>query len=252
MRIKFVTLNLLEGGIFFDNIERFLTEERPDVMTFQEVYNGADATLEKRFRTMEVLSSIFPSYHASFAAAFNDIDHGGVESGNAILSRFPITSAGHAFFDVPYDPAYRKELRNGDYSHDPQVIQTVQLDAEGKTLHIGNVHGIWNTDGNDNPRRLAMSKTIVEQMRGKSPAILAGDFNVQPETETIGNIEKHMTNVFKGQLTSTFNMRHKTNPGYATAVVDMVFVSPDVQVVSNHLSEADVSDHKALVCEFEI
>ncbi len=71
-------------------------------------------------------------------------------------------------------------------------------------------------------------------------------------TQTIRNIEKHLNNVFKDELSTTFNVKHKDLtrfPGYATAVVDMVFVSSDLQVQSKKCPAVDVSDHLPLVCD---
>ena len=47
-------------------------------------------------------------------------------------------------------------------------------------------------------------------------------------------------------------MRHKTKPGYATAVVDMMFGSKNSQVVEHYCSEIDISDHLPLVVKFRI
>jgi endonuclease/exonuclease/phosphatase family metal-dependent hydrolase len=82
-----------------------------------------------------------------------------------------------------------------------------------------------------------------------------GDFNVQANTKTIKNIEKHMQNVFKEDLTTSFNLAHKDlekYPGYETAVVDMFFVSKDVKVITKSVPDDDVSDHLPLLCEVEI
>jgi endonuclease/exonuclease/phosphatase family metal-dependent hydrolase len=68
----------------------------------------------------------------------------------------------------------------------------------------------------------------------------------------MGMIEKKLKNVFKDELRSTFNMRHKQNPGYASAVVDMIFVSPDLKISKHYASDADVSDHIPLIIEIEV
>ncbi len=114
------------------------------------------------------------------------------------------------------------------------------------------MHGIWGLDGGDTPERLRMSELIVQEISGKTPAVLTGDFNLKPNTQTIQNIEKHMINVFKNEMKSSFNMRHKTNPGYATAVVDMFFATSDINILSKSVPDDDVSDHLPLLCELEV
>jgi len=134
----------------------------------------------------------------------------------------------------------------------PRNLQHVQVDANGTELNIFNIHGIWDLDGdNDSERRLAMSKAVVDAVSGKKHVVLAGDTNVKPETKTIRNIEKHLTSVFKDELMTSFNMRRKNNPGYASAVVDMMFVSQDFKVLEHVCPNIDISDHLPLIATLE-
>ena len=115
--------------------------------------------------------------------------------------------------------------------------------------------GIWGLDGGDNSARFKMSDIIVEQIKDKEKVLLAGDFNLKPNTQTIKNIEKYLTNVFKDELKSSFNLSRKNLekfPGYATAVVDMLFVSSDIKLLTHSCPQVDVSDHLPLICEFEV
>lgn len=243
---------MLEGGKFFENIAAFLKKEKPDIAVFQEVHDGKDPSLPKNLQSMQMLQALFPGYQYYFSATHKDIlPEGEFENGNAVFSRFPITKTETTFYNAPYDPHYIYEDRKGDFSNDPCNIQHVTVSIENKPFHIFNTHGIWGFEGNDNPRRFRMSEVIISEIKGKSPAVLAGDFNTQPSAKAIKNIEQHMTNVFKDELVSTFNMRHKTLPGYATAVVDYIFVSPDISVRTKSCPEDDVSDHKPLIVTIE-
>ena len=94
-----------------------------------------------------------------------------------------------------------------------------------------------------------MSEIIVGEVKNKKRVLVMGDFNLRPNTKTIYNIEAHFVNVFKGEMTTSFNMKHKTNPGYGTAVVDMVFASSDLKIASKSIPEDDISDHKPLLIE---
>ncbi len=253
MLIKFLTLNLLDGGIFFDNITLFLKKEAPDIAVFQEVYNGQDPSLEPRLRTIARLQETLPDYQYHFAPTATEIlDGKKVPFGNAIFSRFPITGSNIIFYDIPYDPHYVKANKKGDFSKDPCNVQCVTLSVNGQGLHVFNTHGVWGLDGTDNERRFRMSEVIVSQIQNVAPAILAGDFNTQPRTLAMQRIEEHLVNVFRNELVSTFNMRHKTNPGYGAAVVDYIFVSPNIKVLDKACPDDDVSDHKPLLVTLEI
>ena len=109
------------------------------------------------------------------------------------------------------------------------------------------MHGIWGHDGEDNPRRLEMSQTILEAIGDKPNVILSGDFNVREGTRTIRNIEKSLLNVFAGELTTTFNMKQKTDPKFARAVIDFIFVDLNFRVLDHRAPQVDVSDHMPLI-----
>jgi endonuclease/exonuclease/phosphatase family metal-dependent hydrolase len=66
------------------------------------------------------------------------------------------------------------------------------------------------------------------------------------------NIEQYLTSVFGNNLKSTFNMRRKDNPGYATAAVDMLFVSPNIRIVNSECSDVDISDHLPVIATLEV
>lgn len=252
MTIKFITLNIFHGGTFFPQVRDFLTMENPDILALQEVNNGTDLSLPDNLKTILGLNKILPGFHYHFAPELL-IAHkeGKVEIGNAIFSRFPIVENKSAFFDVPYTDLTIIDAKH-DYSKDPKNIHFVKIQINDQYINVFNTHGIWGLDGGDNDRRLAMSETIVNEVKGKENVILSGDFNVKPNTETIGNIEKELKNVFKNELTSTFNMKHKDNPGYATAVVDMIFTSKNMSIIDHYCPQVDVSDHLPLVMTVEI
>lgn len=250
--LKFICLNLWNGGRLFDHVLAFLRAEQADIIALQEVNNGHDPAWDRRFRSLDVLLPQLPYPYHAFSPAFLEMrEPPHVDNGNAILSRFPINNNREVFFDIPYGPY--TDPAPGDYTHVPRNLQHAEVDFHGITLNVFNAQGIWGFDGNDHERRLAMGATIAAAVAGKPRVILAGDFNVQEGTKTTDLIEQQLTPVFKkDKRVSSFNINHKTGGGYGTAVVDMVFVSPDIRVVHHEQSDADVSDHKALVCAFEI
>lgn len=126
----------------------------------------------------------------------------------------------------------------------------------GVQVDVYNFQGVWDLDGDNNsPQRARMGQTIVDAVKGKQRVILAGDTNARPTTQAIKNIENHLTNVFKAELTTTFNVAQKDLdkfPGYASSVVDMLFVSPAVTVKDHYCPPVNVSDHLPLVATLGI
>lgn len=254
MKFKVISLNIWLGGMLFDSAIDFLKKENPDILNLQEVYNGKAPNLEKRFRTFDVLKSELKYSYGSFAPShIEEVKEGGGEMigwGNAIFSRFPIIAQKTVFYDTPFSANYIKPV--SDHSYQPRNLQQAVLEIENNELNVFNTHGIWGFDGKDNDRRLRMGKTIANEIKNKENVILTGDFNISPDTKTIAGIEKHLKNVFKNELTTSFNMKHKKeDSGYATAVADMIFVSKNIKILEHYCPEADVSDHLPLVCVLE-
>lgn len=252
---KFITLNILEGGLFFDNIIEFFDKEKPDIVVMQEVTNGKDSKSPRHHRSLEELKKYFKNYNYHYVSDFIMTKHSPIEPlefGNAIFSRFPIKNTSVTYYNASFNSNYTKPFQGADYSDDPCDIQHAEIDINGTIVNVFNTHGVWGLEGGDNDRRLAMSEAIVKEIKDRNNVILAGDFNVRPNTKTIESIEKHLINVFKNELTSTFNMRHKEHPGYATSVVDMIFVSPTIKILEHICPDVDVSDHYPLVCTFSL
>jgi endonuclease/exonuclease/phosphatase family metal-dependent hydrolase len=97
-----------------------------------------------------------------------------------------------------------------------------------------------------------MARIIAEQVKGFQNVILAGDFNMNPDTESISLIEQELKSVFSSDLKSSFNMNHKKNPNFASAVVDMIFLSKPITVIEKYVSNVDVSDHLPLFVKIEL
>ncbi len=246
MTIKFLSLNVW-GGRLLDKVISFVQTEKPDICVFQEVHNGLDQDKEPHLRTFSIFKEKLGLPYSLFSATHREK---GIERGNATFSKFPLTLVDTIFFDVPYKEDYNDTQSNFEYA--PRNMQYSQADINGNVLNIFNVHGIWGADGNDNERRNFMTRTIIDKVKGLERVVLSGDFNLRSDTQAIATIEVLLKNIFKGELTTSFNMKYKSNPGYATAVVDMTFVSPKIQVVNHYCPVVDISDHVPLVSILEV
>jgi endonuclease/exonuclease/phosphatase family metal-dependent hydrolase len=252
MKLKIITLNIWHGGRIWDNAIDFLRREDPDILLIQEVFNNHDPVLESRFRTMDEFHKIFEFVDSDFAPACMIVqDFGKVEDGLAIFSKLPITKRYEPiFFNEPYSDKYVDDASGPPIA--PRNLQHVVIDVNGTQLE-----GVWDLDGeNDSEKRLRMSQTIVDAIKDKQNVVLGGDTNVRPNTQTIRNIEEHLNNVFGHELKTTFNIARKDNPkliaGYAASAVDMLFVSPNLEVTDHCCPDVDVSDHLPLVITLEI
>lgn len=250
MVIKFLTLNIWRGELLESAI-KFFKEENPDILNLQEVYDGKDRFLPASYRSFEFLKKTFPEYSAVYGAQLCDTTEcGNINEGNATYSKFPIISSEQTFFDIPYS-TFDNHAKTS-FEDNPQSVFYAKIDLGDEKINVFNVHGIWGFDGKDSPRRFKMVDTILEEIGEKENIILAGDFNMNPDTEAINKIANNLKSVFGDSLKSTFNMRHKKNPGYASAAVDMIFVSPNIRILEKKCPDVDVSDHLPLVTTLEI
>jgi len=263
MEIKFLTLNILNGK-FLDKCIEFLKKESPDIFVLQEVYKGGNISGENRYRSFEIIRAEFKDYFYFFTPEFYKIIDGSkVDEANVIFSRFPLFNQTSIYYSNSYGE--RRVENPEQFINTARNLQYVQIKTGNKIINVFNTHGVWGADGKDNEERLKMSKVICGKVKGLDNVILAGDFNVEPDTRTIKNMETYLKNIFKGELKTTFNMKVKTPivkklsffdendlKGFSKSVVDMIFVSLDVKVVDHYCPKVDVSDHFPLVTILEI
>lgn len=256
MQIKVVCLNIWMGGIIYAPMVQWLKEQAADIYLLQEVFSSEDTTLAPIYRSHQELQRELGMQYAEFAPAFMESVGGmDIPQGNTVLSKFPLRQVSISHYDIPFGP---RSTDRSQFHLIPRNLQHVEAEVDGVKLQLLNTQGIWGEEGFDNPRRLDMGRQIAERAQAakkNGPVILAGDFNVRPDTQTIAQVETHLQNVFKDELATSFNLKRKNlekYPGYATAAVDMLFLSPDVKLLSHTCPQVDVSDHLPLVVEIEV
>lgn len=233
-----------------DRLLDFLQREKPDILLCQEAYNGSGPALLERQRSIEVIQDNLGFTHADFAPAMRS-KKTQLDQGNAVFSRFPIKEREVIFIEG----SYREQVMDDpkEFPNLPRNLQLATLDTPAGDITVANFHGVWDLNGdNFSEKRRQMSETIIAATKDKPNIILAGDTNAKSTNQAMRNIEQHLTSVFGTSLATTFNMRRKDNPGYATAPVDLMFVSPNVQIVSKNCPDIDVSDHLPLIAELVI
>lgn len=250
MTIKIISLNIWLGGRLQDSAVAFLKAQSADLIVLQEVFNGEDASLGARYRTMQVLREQLGFPYEVFSPNYDQPDKN-IKIGNAVISRFPVTSS------VP-----RKNLTFHNEGHSGTSIdghsrsynlQHVTINTPIGEIDVFNLHGAWDLDGdNFSPTRQGMSNHIIKAIKNKRNVILAGDTNAKPTNKAMIAIGGHLKSVFGNELATTFNMRHKSDEGYSSAAVDMLFVSPNMRIVEYSCPDVNVSDHLPLVATLAV
>jgi endonuclease/exonuclease/phosphatase family metal-dependent hydrolase len=244
--MKIIQLNIW-GGKLGQQIIDFLRAENPDLVCLQEVNNLKGPSGYKFFATLDEIkegvgfSDVFmsPTYSSRYMER-------NLEYGNAILSKFPIVSTKTVFTS-------REFVRNFDTTKDGGNIRNLQLakvKVNGEPLNILNHHGYHMPDskaGNDETvRQMRIIADTISSTTG--PLIFCGDLNLAPDSQSIAVINKRLTN-----LSAKYGLRCTYSQlSVVDTVCDYIFVNDQVKVRSFKMSAELVSDHKALILEFDL
>lgn len=220
-----------------------------DIFCFQELFFGNKPGKDvggARANIAKELENLLPEFSIYTQLA---------PEGSLFLWEKTLSPIGQAIF-------FKKKLsvidKGGFYTHSPVVnhsgmFQYVKIKSGANQFVIGNLHGLWSSDGKrDIPSRIKQSEMIMnfyDNQTGKK--IICGDFNLQPETESIAIFNKDLKNLIKDfGITSTRNSFYKDAEKYKDFVADYVFVSQDVRVINFKVINNSISDHLPVVVEF--
>lgn len=262
--MKLVSLNLAIKLSNTEQIIDYLRNQDADFVAMQEVVRHLADSVHAEYRTKadieQALGDVYP--HAFFGPtwvgnAFKtpqavSRDFGGhIEQGCELLSKFPITGGTNEFFYNHF--AYMQDWSNWRQEDHGRSVLITMLDVEGNPLQILNLHGIWSADKLGDKRTEAQCRYIVEAAQRQTiPTIIAGDFNLLPNTPSIQIIDKHFRN-----LVSEFNIQ-TTTPDFDDGTdrgghaIDYIFVNDLVKVTDFRVENVAISDHLPLVLEFEL
>ncbi len=202
-----------------------------DICGLNEVYNkemldgGAD-------QAKAIAESL--GYYSYFARA---IDYRGFEYGNALVSRFPITSTRKVPLVVPQN--MRKKERYED-----RVLLVAELDVNGEPFTVMVCHfGL-----SDEEQTLAADTVLAEVKKIKTPLVFMGDLNVRPESEIISRLRSSLCDVshFCGTEPPTFD---SLNPDRK---IDYIFANNSVKIISTDVPRVVCSDHLPVTAKIEI
>ncbi len=244
--MKIIQANIW-GGKLGQQIIDFLWTEKPDFVCMQEVNDLKGRAGYKFFATLDEIKEETGFSNAFMSPAYSSrYMERELEYGNAILSKFPFVSTKTIFTRGDYK-------RNFDVEKDDGNIRNLQLatvDFNGKPLHILNHHGHHVPDtkaGNDETaRQMQIIADTIDSI--EEPIILCGDFNLSPDSKSLAILNDKLTN-----LSITHNLKRTYNQfSSVNEVCDHIFINDGIKVERFQMSEELISDHKALVLEFDI
>ncbi len=267
--MRLLSLNVALFETNNDLLSGFLAKQNPDILCLQEISEKIDHTVNPDYVSKDCIDSAANNLKYSFfgptwiikdfhkknfhqKASF-DFDFGGfIKSGNYIRSRFRIIKKSNVFVEG------KSHFKVIDWSTWPEkqskAVQVVDLELpDSKKLQVLNYHGIWTKEKIGNAQTLNACKKILNLAKEADyPTIIAGDFNLFPDTPSmqvfyndfISLVDKYQISTTRPQTNELSNLQRN--------VVDYVLVSKNIKVNSFEVLSSDVSDHLPLVVDFEI
>ncbi|MCE9628500.1 MAG: endonuclease/exonuclease/phosphatase family protein [Candidatus Vogelbacteria bacterium] len=251
--MKLITLNTW-GGQLAKELEAFIKNQSDTgIFCFQEVFNNASkvnidpgsalslvnlTNISKDF--FQDIERWLPNHRGFFVDLFDNL------YGLAIFVKKDLAVIDHGEVLVYENPNF-PDPEHADADHN-RKLQWIKINLDNKEYYIMNVHGHWTgVDKNDNPARLEQStriKKFVDSVSGEK--ILCGDFNLNPNIESVAILDEGMVNLIKtNNVTSTRTSLYTKEAKFA----DYIFVTPTIKVLDFKVLPEEVSDHAALLLE---
>jgi len=242
LRTRLITYNIHKaiGGLDRryrpERIGDTIAHYAPDIVCLQEVDAGAQRS--GGHRQVDVIGDMVGLRERTW---FPNVKvRGGGEYGNAILSRFHLTSTEN--IDVTIGWRKRRSVLHARYR--------VRLSggSRTRTLHVFNLHLGLSQAERKQQLKLFLASHPFANLHQRTPIIVAGDFN-----DVFGTLGRLLRPEGFDGTDAPIN----TFPAYAPArALDSIYVRGDVQVRRLYRSELKLarlaSDHLPLIAELEL
>ncbi len=241
--MKLISLNTW-CGIIYEPLKKFIEDQAKDtdIFCFQEIRNGKylgalEGETEDLFTKIKDILPDFKGYYTEMLpgigiATFvkNSIEIEKFKSDTVLFS----------------EELSNIEKFNNEKPH-PRVIQIILLKNKLNILNFHGVHGDFKKDTKERELQTKRLKKILNDLSG--PKILVGDFNLMPDTMAIFELEKEMRNLMKGSHFKTTRSSYYEKRDILP-FADYAFVSKDIVINNFEVLPNEVSDHLALLLEF--
>jgi endonuclease/exonuclease/phosphatase family metal-dependent hydrolase len=242
--VKLIQLNEW-GGRLGGQIADLLRDQSADIVCLQEAVDAkGDAALS--ITTSELKEKLGYSHAFSSPVFSFNLMNKKATFGNAILSKHSLIETNTIFTNLEYTEDF--DFDTHDYN--VRNLQHVVIEVGERKLHVLNHHGHHvHQHKNGDGQTLRQMKQIVQYISSlEGPVVLCGDFNLVSTSESIGVINDMLRNLSaEHKLTTT-----RTQFTFKKEVCDYIFVNDEVTVHSFKALDELVSDHKALLLEFDI
>lgn len=246
--MKILQTNIWQGRLVKSFID-LIKETNPDIITLQEVCSCKDVDFDVfNLSSLEDITREFPNYNEILAptCSFPAMKYE-VLFGNAILSRLPIMDNKIIFTNLEFKKNF--DAKSDDYNIRNFIHAEIEINKTKVNAITHHGYHIPKTkEGNEETlRQMIMLRDYIKQLSG--PIILTGDFNLSPKCESLEVLNKELNNLCILNNVQTTRNEFSTN---IPQVCDYIFVNDLVKVNNFEVEKKLVSDHQALLLNFEI
>jgi len=249
-KMKIIQINGWQGKLL-PFLLPFMQKGNPDILCMQEVtfsnVKAAKLPILGLLDYGETVGKHFSDYYFSPLFSFQALG-AKVDYGNAVFSKHRLEKKETVFVNN----SYKSNETAKNFTKNIVNLQLVSLKIDSKILSVSNHHGFHELDPlGSNHSTEVMNKAIRHLKHTRSPIIVCGDFNINPQSPAMKEVRvlglRNLT--VESGTKSTLSKIHYAKK---QVVCDYIFVSEDVKVKNFKVSEEIVSDHKALILEFGI
>ena len=249
--LKLITLNAWCGRSLHPLMRFFRKhKETTDIFCLQEVSNTSQEVMDHGHPDEHSCGPLFEKISAElkdFTGFFAHFEDNKDRMSQAMFVRKTVPLKTVQDFIV-FQPERPQEKGSTVFS--PRKLQYITVNWRNREVLVVNYHGLWNGGPKDDtPDRIAQSNSIKDFLDTfHGPKVLCGDFNLLPNTDSLGILEKGMRNLvkeFEAPSTRTPLYRHYENPDHSH-FADYILVSPEVNVKKFSGVPGIVFDHSPL------
>ena len=254
------------GGKLYDKLLPYLTEENPDVLCLQEVvhtpetekdwltYKDRDHILTQRANFFRDVQRALPNHIGMFCPASQGMlweDEINVPSqwglATFVQKSYPIIGQIQGFVHKSYSPYDYGEHPRSRSAHAIKLFDY----KTNKPIVVAHMHGLRDLKGKmDTPERTLQANKFMslvnELTEPNDSLVVCGDFNVEPNSETLRILSKAgLTELVTSRTTKgTRNSNYKKESRFA----DYMLINEQTNVLDfKVIFEPEVSDHCPLI-----
>jgi endonuclease/exonuclease/phosphatase family metal-dependent hydrolase len=246
--MKLITLNTWQGRLS-RNLAPFFEKEKADIVCLQELLSSKEwIPTWDLFQSLETIMNASKLDHSYFSTLYSyDVMGKQVRFGNGLISRYPFISKQTIFTNGDY-----RKIPDKEYTTNTRNAQIVEINTIKGNLTIVNHHAHWEKDPMGSELSVERITKLIKNLKSvEGPLIIAGDFNLWTKSKAIEKLKTELNVIDLTEINKIDNTLSNEVTPYKVAC-DHVFISKHIKVKNFKLNKSLLSDHKALILEFDL